>query len=267
MKKIMAAFILIALVFGAVSVGAQAKDGFYFAEQPEFSKSGWKYQAVIEVKGGKIVSANWNAINNLGQPDKKSYAAAGSYGMAKVAKQGEWHVQAARVEAELIKLQSPAKIAVKSDGKTDAVSGVTITVGEFTELAAKALASAPVAKGMYKKDGWFYYKAPAFDNSGYAATALITVVNGTVVSANWNALHKAGGDSKFVRAVKGAYKMNAKQGEWHVQAPRVEAELVRLQDPAKIAVKSDGKTDAISGVSITIKEFAAAATEALKAAR
>lgn len=266
MKKITAALILIALVFGAVSVGAQARrDGFYFAEGSEFSRSGWKYQAVIEVKGGKIVKAEWNGINNLGQPDKKTQAAAGVYRMN--APQGEWHVQAARVEAELIKLQDPTKIAVKADGKTDAISGVSITIKEFTDLAVQALASAPVAKGMYKKDGWFYFKSPTFDNSGFASTALITVVNGTIVSANWNAVHRAGGDSKFVRAVKGAYKMNAKQGEWHVQAPRVEAELVKLQDPAKLAVKSDGKTDAISGVSITIKEFAAAATEALKAAR
>lgn len=266
MKKITAALILIALVFGAVSVGAQARrDGFYFAEQPGFSSTGWKYQAVIEVKGGKIVTANWNAINNLGQPDKKTQAAAGAYRMN--APKGEWHVQAARVEAELIKLQDPTKIAVKADGKTDAISGVSITIKEFTDLAVQALASAPVAKGMYKKDGWFYFKSPTFDNSGWASTALITVVNGTIVSANWNAVHRAGGDSKFVRAVKGAYKMNAKQGEWHVQAPRVEAELVKLQDPAKLAVKADGKTDAISGVSITIKEFADAATEALKAAR
>ncbi len=266
MKKITAALILIALVFGAVSVGAQARrDGFYFAEGKEFSRSGWKYQAVIEVKGGKIVKAEWNGINNLGQPDKKTQAAAGVYRMN--APQGEWHVQAARVEAELIRLQDPTKFVVKADAKTDAISGVSITIKEFTDLAVQALASAPVAKGMYKKDGWFYFKSPTFDNSGFASTALITVVNGTIVSANWNAVHRAGGDSKFVRAVKGAYKMNAKQGEWNVQAPRVEAELVKLQDPAKLSVKSDGKTDAISGVSITIKEFAAAATEALKAAR
>lgn len=265
MKKITAALILIALVFGAVSVGAQAKDGFYFAEGKEFSRSGWKYQAVIEVKGGKIVSANWNGINNLAQPDKKTQAAAGVYRMN--APKGEWHVQAARVEAELIRLQDPTKFVVKADAKTDAISGVSITIKEFTDLAVQALASAPVPKGSYKKDGWFYFKSPTFDNSGYAATALITVVNGTVVSANWNAVNKAGGDSKFVRAVKGAYKMNAKQGEWHVQAPRVEAELVKLQDPAKIAVKADGKTDAISGVSITIAEFKTVATEALKAAR
>ena len=83
------------------------------------SKSGWRYQAVLEVKGGKIVSAKWNGVNNLGLADKKTVAASGQYGMAKVAKQGEWDVQAARVEAELLKVGDAAKIAVKSDGKTE----------------------------------------------------------------------------------------------------------------------------------------------------
>ncbi|HQO65358.1 MAG TPA: FMN-binding protein, partial [Spirochaetales bacterium] len=85
--------------------------------------------------------------------------------------------------------------------------------------------------------------------------------------ANWNALNKAGGDTKFVRAAKGTYKMGAKQGEWNVQSPRVEAELIRIQDPAKIAVKADGHTDAISGVSILVDEFVTLAAQALKAAK
>ena len=99
MKKILAIALILAVAGAAF---AQApKDGFYFAEQTEFSKSGWRYQAVLEVKGGKIVSANWNGVNNLGLADKKTVAKAGQYGMAKVAKQGEWDVQAARVEAAL----------------------------------------------------------------------------------------------------------------------------------------------------------------------
>lgn len=140
MRKILAIALILAV---AGTVFAQApKDGFYFAEQTEFSKSGWRYQAVLEVKGGKIVSAKWNGVNNLGLADKKTVAASGQYGMAKVAKQGEWDVQAARVEAELVKVGDAAKIAVKSDGKTDAISGVPVTVGEFLKVAAEALKAA-----------------------------------------------------------------------------------------------------------------------------
>jgi major membrane immunogen (membrane-anchored lipoprotein) len=268
MKKTIAMLMVLLIAMSVATISAQTlQNGFYFAEQNTFSSAGWRYQAVLEVKGGKIVSANWNAINRLGVEDKKTYAAAGKYGMARVAKQGEWHVQAAKVEAELIRVQDVSKIAIKADGKTDAISGVSITIKEFTDLVKAALAAGPVPAGTYKKDGWFYAKAPAFDKSGYADTALITIVNGRIVSAFWDAVFRSGGDTKFFRAVKGTYKMNAKQGEWQIQAPRVAAELVRLQDPALFSIKTDDKTDAISGVSITIREFAVVAVEALKAAK
>ncbi len=268
MKKSFAVLMVLFMALSAVSVSAQAlANGFYFAEQSGYSNSGWKYQAVLEVKGGKLVAANWNAVNRLGVADKKSHAAAGLYGMAKIAKQGEWDVQAARVEAELLKVQDPSRIPVKADGKTDAISGVSVTIKEFTDLVKVALAAGPVPKGTYKNDGWYYTKSTTFDSSSYASTALITVVNGRIVSAVWNALHRNGGDSKYVRAIKGSYKMNAKQGEWHIQSDRVAAELIKLQDPTKYTIKADKKTDAISGVSITIQEFAEVAIEALKAAR
>lgn len=268
MKKVSTVLLVLFIALSPVSLSAQnLANGFYFAEQSSFSNNGWRYQAVLEVKGGRLVSANWNAVNRLGVADKKSHAAAGLYGMAKVAKHGEWNVQAARVEAELLRVQDPARIPVKADGKTDAISGVSITISEFTNLVRGALAAGPVPRGNYKTDGWYYARATSFDRSGYADTALVTVVNGRIVSAVWNAVHRNGGDSKYVRAIKGTYRMNAKLGEWNIQSDRVAAELVKLQDPTKFTIKADNKTDAISGVSITIKEFADIANEALKAAR
>jgi len=271
MKKSIATLMALLAIFAVVSVGAQAKlkDGFYFAEETDFQSSGWKDQVVLQVKGGKIVSATWNGINNKSIMDKKTESSAGRYGMVKASKIAkEWHEQAGAVEKYLVATQDTAFAKyTNAEGNTDAITGASMHVKGFFDLVKAALAAGPVAKGTYKKDGWFYAKAPAFDKSGYAATALITIVNGRIVSANWNAAHKDGGDTKFVRAVKGVYKMKAKQGEWHIQSPRVEAALVKTQDPAKIAVKSDGKTDAISGVSVTIDDFIAVAVEALKAAK
>ena len=266
MKKILAISVVFAVAMTGSLFAQKLKDGYYFAEQAGYSKSGWKYQAVLEVKGGKVVTAQWNGVNNLGLADKKGVASSGQYGMVKAAKQGEWDVQAARVEAALVQAGDVNKIPVKPDGHTDAISGVSITVKDFLDLVPKALAAGPVAKGPYKKDGWFYAKAPAFDKNGYAATALVTVVNGRIVSVQINALHKDGGDSKIVRAEKGTYKMNAKQGEWNVQAERVNQAVVQNQGVAKIEVKSDGKTDAVSGVSMTVGDYLKTVAEALKAA-
>ncbi len=261
MKKSIAALTALLAIFAVISVGAQAKlkDGFYFAEESAFQSSGWKDQVVLQVAGGKIVAASWNGVNSLGVADKKTVSAAGGYGMIKASKIGkEWHEQAAIVEKNLVATQNTA---------ADAVSGATMGTKGFYALVKAALASKPVAKGSYAKDGWFYAISPAFDSTGYKSTALITVVNGTIVSANWNGISKDGGDSKFVRATKGSYKMGAKQGEWHVQSPRIAAALIKSQDPAKIALKADGKTDAVSGVSIQVNGFIAVAAEALKAAK
>ena len=75
MKKIVSIALVLALALTGTAFAQKLQDGFYFAEQKDFEKSGWKYQAVVEVKGGKIVSANWNGINVLGQADKKTVAA------------------------------------------------------------------------------------------------------------------------------------------------------------------------------------------------
>jgi len=264
MRKMLSIALIFAVTLTGTAFAQKYKDGFYFAEEAAFARDGWKYQAVVEVAGGRIVSSKYNAVNVLGLADKKTLAKEGAYKMG--AKQGEWDVQSARVEAGLVKIGDASKIKTKPNGTTDAISGVSILVKNFLDLVPKALAAGPVEKGSYKKDGWYYAKASAFDSTGYASTALITVVNGRIVDAVSDAVSKSGGDTKYVRAIKGTYKMGARQGEWHLQADRMGKALVKVQDPTKIATKSNGTTDAISGVTVFVNEFFKIAGEALKSA-
>lgn len=47
------------------------------------------------------------------------------------------------MENALLSVQDPAKLVYnEADGKTDAYAGVSVSVGEFVELAAQALAEA-----------------------------------------------------------------------------------------------------------------------------
>ncbi len=255
------------LVFGQV----KAKDGVYFAKESAFSKSGWMDEVVVTVAGGKITKVLWNGVPNLpGATDKKSFAASGKYGMAKAAKAGEWDKQAAAAEAWLVKTQDVGFSKFDAAGKTDAISGATMTTKGFLDLVNKALASAPVAKGPFAKDGWYYAEQKDFDkNSGWKDTALVTVVNGSVVDVLWNGVYKDGTKkSKLVEAVEGRYGMAkaAKKGEWNVQAAAVQDAIVKAGDPAKIALKPDTTSDAVSGASIHLSGVVLA-VEALKAAR
>jgi major membrane immunogen (membrane-anchored lipoprotein) len=272
MKKIISAVLCLAVLgSGLVFAQVKAKDGIYFAQAPVFEKQGWKGQVVLEVKSGKITRVNWNGISNFpGANDKKSFAAAGKYGMKKVAKQGEWDKQAAATEAWLLKTQDVGFNKFDKDGKTDAISGASMHVSDFFTLVNTALAGAPVPKGMYSKDGWYFFEQPEFDaKTGWKDSVLVTVVNGTVVDVLWNGTNKdAAKKSKLVEAVEGRYGMAkiAKKGEWNVQAAVVQDAIVKAQDPAAIAVKADGTSDAISGATIHVTAVPLA-LEALKAAR
>jgi hypothetical protein len=151
-----------------------------------------------------------------------------------------------------------------------AVSGVTIPVASFFTLVREALAAGPVPKGIYSKDGWYYGEAANMDSFQTKNTVLITVVNGTIKDVLWNGIISYAGldPSKIITSIAGKYPMTAPQGAWHVQATRAAAELVRLQDPARFTPpKSDGTTDAITGVSIQVRDYLNTANRALQAAR
>jgi len=274
MKKLIAfaltLFVVTGLAFAQVDL-SKTKDGVYFAEGSNYSGTGWKEQVIVEVSKGKLVKVTWNGVSNIaGAADKKSYAAAGKYGMGKVSKiKAEWDVQAKAAEDFLLKTQDVNFAKVGADGKTDAITGATMTVSEFFNLVKKALASTPVVKGSYK-DGWYYAEQKDFDkSSGWKDTALVTVVNGSIVDLVWNGIYKDNTKkSKILEAVGGRYGMGkvAKKGEWNVQANAVEAAIIKAGDPSKIAVKADGSSDAVSGASIHLT-LVALAIDALKAAK
>ncbi|WP_019849887.1 major membrane immunogen, membrane-anchored lipoprotein [Desulfitobacterium sp. PCE1] len=242
------------------------KDGNYFAQQDAFAK-GWKYMVTIEVKDGKIASADWNGANEKGGPDKVAFSASGQYGMKKGGAQSEWHEQAEKAEAYLVQTQDPTKINYKDDaGHSDDIAGVSVGVKDFFELAKKALDAGPVEKGPYK-DGAYYAEAPMYGKDGWKYSASLTVVNGNIVAADWNGLNVKGGKDKDTLSADGEYGMKEKgkaQAEWHEQAQKAEAYLLKTQDPTKVNYKDDaGKTDDIAGVSIKVKDFFELAKAAL----
>ncbi len=274
MKKSIALSIALCLAVSGVAFGqVKAKDGVYFAQEADFAKdSGWKDQVIVTVKSGKIASVSWNGVSNTGVADKLTAVAAGGYPMVKFGKaKAEWNVQAKAVQDYLVSSQDIAFSKYKdAEGHTDAISGATIHVKGFFELVNAALASPAVPKGIYKKDGWFFAEQPAFDKStGWKDSALVTVVNGTVVDVIWNGLSSdKAKKSKLVEDLAGKYGMEkaAKKGAWNVQAKAVQDAIVQAQDPAKIPLKADTSTDAISGASIHATAVVLAA-EDLKAAR
>jgi major membrane immunogen (membrane-anchored lipoprotein) len=256
MKKLVILMALVVCTAAAV-VAQTPRDGFYFAQDAAYAANGMKNQVVLQVQGGKITSANWNIVSyQAGAADLKAIAAKSGGAAA------TWAGNAKKAEDFLVSSQNV---------NATSVSGVpaNFSVAPFFTLVRSALAAAPVARGSYTKDGWYYAEASAVDTYHTRNTALITVVNGTIVDALWNGIVQLQGvnPSKMLASIGGGYPMPAPQGAWHLQAARAAQALVGAGDPSKIAVKADQKTDAVSGCTIEVKSFLDTATRALQAAR
>jgi major membrane immunogen (membrane-anchored lipoprotein) len=256
MKRIFFAIALAALCVTALAA-QNYKDGFYFAQDSDYTNN-QKNQVVIEVKDSKIVSANWNILSlNAGTKDLKSIAQSGS-----VAAAVNWATQAAAVEQYLVTNQNTNATSVPggpSNGKP------------FFDLAKKALSGRAVQKGSYSKNGWYYAEAPAVDSYHTKNSVLITVVNGTIVDVLWNGILQgmpaSVNPSKMITSRANGYPMTGAKRAWHIQAAASSEALIKAQDPDKIKIKSNGTPDAISGVSIQIKEYLDTVKAALQAAR
>lgn len=255
----------------APATDAKWADGKYFAMGDSFdAESGWKSTVLIEVKDGKIVSADWNGISNKMGIDKDTASKTGKYPMVEVGgAKAPWHEQAAAAEAFLVEKQDPAAITINGEGKTDAIASVTIAVADLPTLAEKALAAGPAQAGPYK-DGAYHAEGKDFDaQTGWKGTVDVTVMNGNIVSAIWSGVNKNNED-KLAASMEGKYPMVEQGGAkapWHEQANATVAFFLEKQDPAAITVKGDGKTDAIASVTIAVGEFTELVTQALSTAK
>ncbi|TCT14002.1 major membrane immunogen (membrane-anchored lipoprotein) [Natranaerovirga pectinivora] len=268
MKKVLSILLLVVLALSLAGCSekkptaetfnlSKYADGIYFAQEDSFNeRTGWKNVVTFEVKDGKFEWIDWNAANRNGGKDKKTTAADGEYGMAAVATQGEWHLQAEAAEAFLLETQNPYAVSYDAEtGKTDEITGATITVSYFFELVQDALAKGPVGRGLWE-DGTYYAEVDEFSN-GYKYSARVTVINGYIVAANWDGVPENGDIGKKQASIDGNYGMVARGGaslEWHEQAALAEAHLLEIQDPTAIAF-TDGVSDDISGATMKVNYF------------
>jgi major membrane immunogen (membrane-anchored lipoprotein) len=176
--------------------------------------------------------------------------------------QSEWHEQAAIAEAVVLENQ---------DGtEPDAITGVSIHIDGYFALVEKTLGEGVKDRGQFR-DGTYHAEEGNFsENTGWKNTVDLTVVNGNIVAANWNGVHKDGGDDKKTASISGDYGMVANGGassEWHEQAAKAEAFLLEKQDPKAVTFDDEGYTDAITGVTIHVNALSELAEQALTDAK
>ena len=257
-------------VGGSSSTSGELEDGVYYAEQDEFGGSGWKYHVILTVEDGEFVDAQWKGTHRVPQTDKYTQSVNGEYGMVEFGDATSyWYEQADSTIDYFLENQSvevPEDFYTSEEGHTDTIAGVTIHVVEFFDLAEKALANGPVPEGDYT-DGYPMAVAEVGEDDNWQSMIQLTVVNGTIVSANINAVATSENEEGNIddkKALKEDYGMSAagSELEWYEQAALVEEYIVENQN-LDITME-DGYTDAIAGVSIHVDAMVELFNEAVK---
>jgi major membrane immunogen (membrane-anchored lipoprotein) len=159
MKKILSITLTLtfvfSLVFGAVAFAAPKKvvkpvaasalkDGIYKAEYSAFDVRGYKESVVLTIKGGKIVSAQLDAINS--DPTKLAKSKDPAYEKSMSAVNGVGPKEyIAQLNKALVASQNPDKLGLKNTknaADVDTITGATSASDDFKILVKAALANA-----------------------------------------------------------------------------------------------------------------------------
>ena len=121
-------------------------DGVYYAQAEKAASDGYLDYCEIEVSGGRIVRVTWDAVNEQTKKTRSEDSISGEYKISG----NIWAEQAYRLGNHLVLVQDPVKLAMKSDGKTEIIEGVTIDISTFVALVNKCIANsrASITKSM-----------------------------------------------------------------------------------------------------------------------
>lgn len=135
---------------------------------------------------------------------------------------------------------------------------------EAAPAEKKAPEGAAESEGAVLQDGTYEAKGEA-DDSGFADQVTMTVKDGKITEVNWDSIGEDG-SKKSVLSESGEYVMTEDGPTWAEQAKALTEALVENQNLTFLTMDEQGKTDAVSGVSISVGGFAALAEQCLNEA-
>lgn len=139
----------------------------------------------------------------------------------------------------------------------------TLSFGVFTGCSSKKEeAKTEASETLTLKDGTYTKKDETPDESGYLCEMTMVVEGGKITSVTYDKLTEDG-KSTAQMAKDGEYVMTEDGLTWDKQIDALIANFVENQNIDKITVNDEGKTDAVSGVSINVQGFIAFAQDCL----
>ena len=163
-----------------ISPALTLTDGTYEAKADEADDNGFTEQVTMTVANGKITEMNWDSISEDGTK-KSDLAKNGEYVMTEDGL--NWAEQSQALTDAVIDHQSLDFLTMDEQTKTDAVAGVSISVGSFADLAQQCIRQAggetAVANTEESADGQADASAENTQNPG----TQIDAVSGATISS------------------------------------------------------------------------------------
>ena len=245
-----------------INIKEGLKDGVYKAEEAEFS-DGYKGIVEMTVKNGAITELIWDMVDEEGNT-KGQLSLEGKYLMTE---DGPiWKEQSEALAKYVIEHQSIEGLTTNEEGKTDVVSGVSISINGFINLVEECLKQ---AKGEVQvkgnlTDGVYKAEEAEFSN-GYKGVMEMTIKNGAITELIWDDVDEEG-NKKSQLSLNGEYLMTEDGSIWKEQSEALAKYVIEHQSIEGLTVNEEGKTDVVSGVSISINGFINLVEECLKQA-
>lgn len=240
------------------------ENGFYYASS-ETDENGWVDFIEIEIIDEEVNTINFDSYNMFdGDPRTKSERSEdGDYVLA--GEGADYHEQVLAIEAYILDGEDISEVEFDDEGKSDAISSATISYESVAELFAMALDYGPVTFDGDLEDGYYFGQAET-DDKGNTAQVVYVVYNGEIVLANFDAAVPGddGVSYKSALAMSGEYELSDDaMASMDEQLVVLNEELIANQT-FEYEYDDEGKTDAISGATITVDVYQEAFDNAAK---
>lgn len=146
--------------------------------------------------------------------------------------------------------------------------GTSVSLEESEEAAPEEPAEAQdlsVLEGASFTDGTYEAKTAEADSNGFIEEVTLTVKDGAITEVNWDAVTEDG-NKKSIMSENGEYTMTEDGLTWKEQAEALAKALIENQSLSFLTTDAEGKTDAVTGVSISVNSFIDLATQCLEEA-
>lgn len=122
------------------------QDGIYYAQRLYDDRNRYIDYVEMEVSGGVITKVKWDAFStDKTNQDRSEAALKGAYVISGL----DWATQSYNLCHALLECQDPDRLAMKSNGTTDIVDGVTCDIRPFIDLSKECISYSQTG---YNKD-------------------------------------------------------------------------------------------------------------------